>query len=72
MTDEQIKKLVLICCVASFVMGAAVTAAYFKVAHANFYEVHQANIGGFIFKSGRIYSLTEMMTDDGQKMGITR
>ena len=72
MTDDQIKKLVLICCVASFVMGAAITAAYFRIAHANFYEVHQSNIGGFIFKSGRIYSLTEMMTDDGQKMGITR
>ena len=72
MTDEQIKKLALLCSVVGLIAGVVIATLFFKISHANYYEVHQANIGGFIFKGGHIYSLTEMMTDEGEKRGITK
>jgi hypothetical protein len=72
MTDEQIKKLALISAVVGLIAGVVIATLLFKVSHANYYEVHQANIGGFIFKGGHIYSLTEMMTDEGVSKGITK
>ena len=72
MNDEQIKKLAALCAGVGLLAGVVIATLFFKVSHANFYEVHQANIGGFIFKGGHIYSLTEMMTDEGEKRGITK
>jgi hypothetical protein len=69
---EQIKKLALISAVVGLIAGVVIATLVFKISHANYYEVHQANIGGFIFKNGHIYSLTEMMTDEGEKRGITK
>ena len=56
----------------SFLVGALLCFITIAATHRHHYEVHQANIGGFIFKGGHIYSLTEMMTDDGEKRGITK
>lgn len=43
--------------IAGVVIGSGVT---YRFVTTNFYEVHNSNIGGFIFKSGKIYSLEEL------------
>lgn len=32
----------------------------YRYVTTNYYEVHSSNIGGFIFKQGKVYSLEEL------------
>ena len=38
-------------------IGAGITYRYVST---NYFEVHNSNIGGFIFKGGKVYSLEEL------------
>jgi len=38
-------------------IGGGVVYRYFNV---NYYEIHTSNIGGFIFKNNKVYSLEEI------------
>lgn len=39
------------------ILGGAIT---YKYVTSNYYEVHNSNIGGFIFKGGKVFSLEEL------------
>lgn len=48
---------VFIISVASAVTGGVTVYHYMS---KNYYEVHDSNVGGFIFKKGKVYSLEEI------------
>jgi hypothetical protein len=54
-------------------MGGAAIAGYDRnVAFKGYYQVQEVNIGGFLIKSGKIYSLTEMIHDEGEARRMTK
>jgi uncharacterized membrane protein len=54
------------------IIGIILSAGISKVHFKNYHEVHDANIGKFMFIDGKIYSLTEMLRDEGVKLPITK
>lgn len=53
-------------------IGILLSAGISKVHFKHYHEVHDANIGKFMFIDGKIYSLTEMLRDEGVKLPITK
>lgn len=49
--------LFIVSVVVGMIIGATVVYTYMS---AKYYEVHTSNIGGFIFKQGKVYSLEEL------------
>jgi len=50
-----------------FLIGGAVSAGYDRsVAFKGYYQVQEVNIGGFLIKNGKIYSLTEMINSENE------
>lgn len=54
------------------IIGIILSAGISKIHYKHYHEVHDANIGKFMFIDGKIYSLTEMLRDEGVKLPITK
>lgn len=72
-TNNMNDKSKLLAVLIGVLMGGAAIAGYDRnVAFKGYYQVQEVNIGGFLIKSGKIYSLTEMIHDDGEARRITK
>lgn len=56
-----------------FLIGGVAIASYDRnVAFKGFYQVQEVNIGGFLIKNGKIYSLVELLHDEGELRKVTK
>jgi hypothetical protein len=56
-----------------FLIGGVAIASYDRnVAFKGYYQVQEVNIGGFLIKGGKIYSLTELLHDEGELRKVTK
>lgn len=58
--NQSIGKIILTF-IGTILVGVIIGAAFtYKYITTNYYEVHNSNIGGFIFKGGKVFSLEEL------------